>query len=563
MAGNILTPSLIWKNFAIESEVTAQVVSERNVGGVILSDLYIDGRDTIDGKVKIFGVFAKSAQISVCPAILLIQDFFTSTDEKLILELAKKGYSVLAIDLAGKVEGKENYTKYPQVIKYANVENVADNLYEVKGDVHGTCWYEWTAVARYCLKYLKQQQLISKIGVFGLGEAATVAWQVAGTDSVDCAVFALNAGWAGYRQIYKFSGEKEKQFSDNMYKFIAGVEPQSYAMHVKCPTLMLTATNSDFYDCDRAYDTLSYIEGDNYRAMHYSVGYTNRVSGQAYNDAVIFLDEFLVRGKGQISLANEIEIKCDIKDGKFCGEVEPDLKDIKELEVYVSEQIVKPSERCWEKITSVKKSDGKYYFEYSPYEKSGIIMVFAKAHYKNGFVVGSVVLSKRFEEGEVNAINKPNILYSSRIKNSESVFAPAKSQGDEPDKINVKAQKLVKVAKGPMAIEGVTCKSGLLTFKVGCDKYKPTERAMLMLDVYAKEPSELVIKLISDYFGDNKTEYQVRQKLLGGDVWHNVKLEINRFKTEEGMVLKSYEKINAMTITVEGVEYLINNALWV
>jgi hypothetical protein len=51
--------------------------------------------------------------------------------------------------------------------------------------------------------------------------------------------------------------------------------------------------------------------------------------------------------------------------------------------------------------------------------------------------------------------------------------------------------------------------------------------------------------------------------LLGGDVWHNVKLTINRFKTAEGMALKSYENIDAIEFNVQGVKYLINNALWV
>ena len=85
---------------------------------------------------------------------------------------------------------------------------------------------------------------------------------------------------------------------------------------------------------------------------------------------------------------------------------------------------------------------------------------------------------------------------------------------------------------------------------------------MLMMDVYAKEKSVLSVKLISDYAG-NKIEYIARANVLGGDVWHNVQLDMNKFKTEEGMSLKSYEKINAVEFNVEGTEYLINNVLWV
>ena len=55
----------------------------------------------------------------------------------------------------------------------------------------------------------------------------------------------------------------------------------------------------------------------------------------------------------------------------------------------------------------------------------------------------------------------------------------------------------------------------------------------------------------------------MRVNVFGGDVWHNVQLEKNRFKTAEGMVLKSYEKIDAIEFSVDEGEFLLNNALWV
>ena len=46
-------------------------------------------------------------------------------------------------------------------------------------------------------------------------------------------------------------------------------------------------------------------------------------------------------------------------------------------------------------------------------------------------------------------------------------------------------------------------------------------------------------KMIADYFG-KKTEYCCTFTLVGGDIWQNVKIEQNRFKTFEGMILKTY-----------------------
>ena len=50
--------------------------------------------------------------------------------------------------------------------------------------------------------------------------------------------------------------------------------------------------------------------------------------------------------------------------------------------------------------------------------------------------------------------------------------------------------------------------------------------------------------------------------MVGGDVWQNVRIEQNKFKTPEGMILKSYEKIEAIEFDFDG-ECVINNVLWV
>ena len=168
-------------------------------------------------------------------------------------------------------------------------------------------------------------------------------------------------------------------------------------------------------------------------------------------------------------------------------------------------------------------------------------------------------MAKRFKENEINQAFKQNIIYSSREENSESVFTSVEK---EYDFITVSDKSPVKVKKGPMGILGVTAKNGLLTFKMGAKRYKPTDGAMLMLDVYGKENGVFTVKLIADYFG-NKVEYLCSQKIAGGEVWYNLKFERNYFKTAEGRVLKEYQKINAIEFNFDNGEFLINNALWV
>ncbi|MBR2448916.1 MAG: hypothetical protein IKB30_02210 [Clostridia bacterium] len=564
MAGNILTPSAIWNDFYIGDQPVFEILSEKKDGDILFSRVKIDGRKVNGEKVQIFGVLAKGAHVSKVPAILLAEDFVSGTDEKLIKALVKRGYAVLSVDLAGVADGKEDFTHYPSAISYSNYEQVKGKLYEVSGETTGTCWYEWACVLRYALKYLAEQSFVTKVGVLGIGEAAAVAWQVAGSDPLlTCAVFALNAGWIGYRGIYKFGGMVEPQFSDNMYKFIAGVDPQAYAMHVKCPVLVLSSTNSKLYDVDRAFDTVTRMDNAPFKAVHYSVGYRERVNGEAFQNALIFFEKFLqIGGADKSSLPQEVEIKCELENKMLTIDVTPDDGDVKSVDLYASEETYIPCERSWQKVANVNK-DGKIYkFTYAPNPYSGSATFFALVTYSSGFVIGSSVVNKKFTVEEVSKTHKSKILYSSRILGAESIFYPANEKDDNVSAINLSEKKKVKIKKGPMGIEGVGSKSGLLTFKFAAKKDTPPDGAMLMLDVYATQKGVFTVKLITDYFG-NKTEYVANVNLLGGEVWQNVKLDLNKFKTAEGMSLRNYGKINALEFDFGGNEFLINNALWV
>ena len=578
MAGTILTPITLWKDFEINAIPQAEIVFEKKEGDVEFKKIYLDGRVTSEGQVKIFAILAKNVKSKSAPAVLLVQDFETGMDERIIKDLASRGYIVLAIDLAGRMEDKENYTVYPEELSYAEYQNAVKGfsihegesnmgLYDVldEGGVDQTCWYEWTAVCKYALCYLKNLPFVNRIGGFGIAEAATVLWQVAATENtLDCAVFALNAGWVGYRGIDKFAGTVEPQFSDNMYKILAGVEPQAYAMHVKCPVLMLSATNSSQFSCDRAYDTVSRVESDVYKAVHYSTNYRDRISGEGYQDLLYFFNEILIKGgNGKDALPDEMDIKCDIVDGRILATVTPDLKGLKKIRLFVAEETVDPSLRAWKRVSKYQKDKDSYLFEYLPYPESNIVTMFAKADYENGFVIVSNIIAKRFTPEEITGSFKSKIIYSSRIKDSDSIFTAENQSGNDPCHVNIFGRKRVKVKKGPMGIEGVCCEFGLLTFKVNASTDKPNDGAMLMFDVYSPENNTVTVKLIADYFG-KRTEYQVSSLIRGGEVWYNIKLEQNKFKTAEGMALRSFDKVNAIAfVSDDGKEFIINNALWV
>lgn len=566
MAGVILTPITLWNDFKIDGIPTASEFNSEIKDQFTITEFYLQGRAVMEDCVRIYCKETKKSTFKKGAAVVLLKDFNEGDNTALVEDLAMRGYVVYQVDIAGAAENKEKHTEYPVRISYANYENVKDSLTTVKGEVRQTCWYEWCVVVRYVLKYLGSKENITNIGGLGVGKTATVLWMAAGTDeNLSCAAFMLNAGWSGYRGIYKYAGKVEPQFSDNMYKFIAGVDAQSYAMHVKCPTLVLSALNSNEYDCDRAADTIARMEKSTFKAVNYCVQSRDKIDECGYQDLTLFFEKFLAKKQAEKNqLPEDLEIKCDLVDGKIKMEVSLSTKNLKNLCVYVSEEIAHPALRCWHKVVDGNKiSADTYEFTYCPKAQSEIICAFAQAEYKNGFTISSNVVSKRFTSDQVdNTCSLNNLIYSSRIEGMESIFCTGKEKDQNNLVIDNFGQREIEVNKGPMQMEGVYCKGGLLTFKTASKTQRPKDDAMLMFDYYSKGQSVLTVKMIANFLGE-KVEYMSSVNCLGGDVWHNVQFERNRFKTAEGMVLKSYEKIDAIMFESSDEEWLINNALWV
>lgn len=568
MSGKFLTPTAIWKNFNT-GEVKAEIIHESATKNFSFTHLRISGRKTADGEVSIYAVLTRKAQLTLAPAVVVVQDFCDGADTTLAKKLAERGYTVLTVDLAGATERNtarevagvdKPYTVYPESLKYSVYDKATVDKAEIEGDAFATCWYEWGRVIRYSLEYIKSNPLVTKVGVLGIGEAATSLWHVITADcGLSCAVIVGNAGWKGYRGISKFDDTPEPQFSDNALKYLAGVEPQAYAAHVKCPLMLLAPTNSPDYDIDRAYDTVSRISDNIYTAVDYTVGGRKCVSTESFRGALTFMDAFLL--KDAPDLANEVSLKITAEDGVIKAEVSPDLKGLKKVSVYFSEEELNPALRSWnkeEKIVSEK--DGAYTFNYVPYSDSETVTFFARAEYENGLNLCSVVGFKKLDGAEFSAKDRHRVLYSSRSASGLNGYYPAVENDVAPFGIDLNEKAVVKVKNGPMDIAGVSCDEGVVTFKVNMQKYKPAQGAMLMLDVFIKGGGDFSIKAITDYYG-KKTEYTAKINIFG-DLWQNVKLELNNFKTAEGMGLKSYDNVEALELYSES-RFIVNNLLWV
>jgi len=555
MQGTILTPTLIWKDFNTNGAIFPEILKQEILDDVVITKQYLNVAND-KGEVKLFSILYQKESEKNLPVLLYVKEFNDISD-KIELEFARKGYAVLSIDL-GSSDDLEYKTVYPESLNncYYNKEQFFKT--EIEGEIKDSCFYQWACNVLYAINYLKGLNY-SSINALAVGKASNALWQALFNQDINCAVIVNNAGWLGYKEFNKFENQVEPQFDDNKLQYIAGVDAQSYASHIKTPLFLVSATNNKDFNMEIAYDTISKISEKVYTAIDYSIGQVYNISFSCYEEIKVFIDHFALQLKD--SMPGEVAIKGDIKNGKLIVEVAPDLENIKELSVYVAEEMFDSKYRTYRKVTDVDtvKND-KYYFSYTPYYESKVCFVFAKAKYKNGLSVCSNIICVRFSEDQVANSFRYKILYSSRISDCESSFAVIDEENSSPKGIDLDACSNISLKAGAMGIYGIVNAKGLRTFKIMAKKFLPDDNSMLMFDVCGKAGISIQVKLIANFFGE-KQEYFASVKTLG-EVWQNVKFEKQNFKTKDGFSLKTYQDINAIEI-ISDEEVIINNILWV
>lgn len=546
----LLTPVTLWNDFSADADFEPEREEAYAYGDVMIEKLYIKGKTVSGQAVKIFILSAKKKCEGKMPAILLFDDYSVSPDEKTAVAFAKKGYAVFSVDYSGKAEGKKRFTVYPESLDFADYDKVKNNLFSVT-DEKKSHFYEWSVSARYALSFVKSLDYIGKVGAVGNKGGAFIVWQLAATDGLSCAAAIYNAGWNTYKKGTRFTGEGDGLMSDNDIMLNAGIEPQSYASHVKCPVLFITATDNIEYDADRAYDTVSRIDNKIYSAVCYFVG-KDGMSFAGVKNADIFFTEYLTGNGKPISSGFEAESK--IKNGEC--EIKVKGKDVEKLTLYLSDGETDPALRTWNRITDYKKENDVFTFTFGADRINGRAFFFTSIILKNDFTVCTnitEIINESTDKGKGKVSSLSGVIYSGRDEKDKITFLPFSATPQKPIFPELK--------KGPMGIEGISAADGIITSKVNECGLKPKKDAILMFDAYSEADAVLTVSYVFDV-RNTDVEFSARVKIAGGKVWHNVILEMQKFKTAEGRPLKNYELLNGIKFYSEN-ELLINNVLWI
>lgn len=564
VANTILTPLMLWRDFDDKKPLETSVLREEEINGIRYTHIRFLGRQIGEKRVQIYGVFAAPSGRDAHPALLILPDGGQAFDLRLSERFVKRGYAVLMIDYSGVRTDGQDCTVYPDEVSYANFNAMGRHFKYVDEDVTKTCWYEWTAVGRYAISYLKNRDDVSKIGVIGIRIGGEIAWKLLLSEDVCCGIPVCAAGWLSYQGIPKFGKDSEVDLSmnDERRRFIAGVDSQAYAQFVHCPVLMLCSTNDDRFDYDRAYDTYSRINSEVECVISYSINSNSCIGKHGINDMDLFLAKHLKGNQVFIPKPVNISIETDEENRLIARVILDRSGEIKKCHVFVSEDCFISSYRYWSEMTEVKYvNETERVFFLNAYEDAKAVFAFAVLEYSSGFTVSSKIAVKYLDHRVANGVPHSKIMFPTAEK--AACFAVADSSafalaGCFLEGIDVKPQSM----EGYRCVDGVASPYGLKTYRVGNPKYRPNADALLCFDICSHEPGEVSISFttVSD---DGKQElYMTKLFLAGANGWKNIVLKSKSFKNGNGTPLSGFDRCVSMSLTSD-IVFIVNNILWI
>jgi len=554
----ILTPVTLWKDFDDSLPLDEEVVSMEKFEDASHYKIFYYGRQTEKGRVKIFSHYFTPANKGQYPAVLLLFEAGFPADMTFVRWFVEQGYAVLAVDYCGD-DGTPDHTYYPEDVDYANFVRAGRAMEYVDTTAKQTSWYEWAAVARYAVKYLRTRPEVTKVGAIGVRTGGEILWKIAPFAALDCMIPICAAGWKAYLGKEKF-GDSNATFDEERHRFIAGIDSQSYAPYCKCPVLLLCAINDKKYNSDRVYDTFQQINPETPKAILFSPRANGLLGGHTHDDMNLFLDKYLKERSVFVSRPIEISVGEDddgnlIATGTFDGDGV-----IEECGVFYSEKITDNTRREWIRVLEAPKEEKlTYTFPLNVYEGAEKVLVYSFVRYTNGFSVTSKIYEAAIKKKYKNTVYRSRVIYDSD-DGTNGFLTMGAARDAVADCFVSRAHEGVSMQAGYGGIEGIGSERGIVTYRVGEARYQAPEGASLHFNAYAQETEncKVIIRCASE--DGAEVDYSVTFTVEGRGKWKEIVLSASDFKAESGEELTGFAEAEALALSGNGV--IFNNILW-
>ncbi len=552
-----LTPTEVWEGFdphadALENSITSIVTDE---DFVVCSKQFFTAQTTREGRVRVyFELYYDSRWADSRATIILLPSVDDTNFTSLVKKLVKDGYVVCMPDYCGCFEGDHEKTIFPSDLSFASHPKCMQNISTLGSDARNTPWFLWTKIVRRTICVLEEQRLVSKdrIGVFGIGIGAQLAWLCAGTDQRVKSLVALNGSgylWASGKPRFLHGNIPT---TDEDSAFSSGVGAETYARFVSCPTLLVATKNSYIDDVDRAGDILARVNSPA-KQLIISNGSDSKIPLHTFKAMLVWLNRHFAHNGSPI---DEPRISFENIDKKLYVCVNSAHKAAKRL-VYVCYGEPYPFARHWILLENLQKVGVHQYTHQIPvFDKDELVLAYATFVFEDGNILSTPIISTTaskldIEQTDVKATSSSHVIYDSSMKLGSFTVEGNSALFDES---------ILHLEKGPFDILGICTSEGSLSLRHDAQTAQLLSRSTIFhFDAYSKHERELQVTMYT--YPDQKM-FTAHTHLDGGEFWQKVLLDSSDFKSAEGKTLASFQETKLFTIP-NADNVVFNNFLWI
>ena len=536
----ILTSQTLWEGFDPDSvDLDVTVLNAVTRDGIVTKRLYFTGRELDEGKSRVYGVVCQKATGKPhYPAVLVIHDFNKPIDERVLFDLAKRGFTAMAIDYFGEREDGL-YTLYPKQLRYCNAF-ANQNPFDIVTSAKDIKLYEYALNSRRAVSYLLSEEQASAVSIFGVSKGVDVATMVLGTDErVTNGVLALGRIWRNYPELVLKDSDnnldKQMEYDFKSQSWMLGLAPQTYMLQIKVPLYIIISANSTYTNVRNA--NKSFMRVNCVSKLLIMPKCLDYIPSKYTNGIVKWLEGHYESEHAEIAPCHE--------GGDYCLKVTTQLP-IDKVTLWYSINAAGRGKN-WIKA-DLKQGDGCYYAEISLYEPNCKILAFAE-------IQGELPTTTKLFEDVATAQNLKkanNIIFNAA---SGQVLPPVCTTGEW---WNVGLEP--RVGKGPLNIMGAQGKAHAC-FAINDTSHRYNSTFTLGFDVYSAVKQDVTVTAICK-FGEENRCYHLSVGVFGGK-WERITYEKDNFHRDvDGRPLTDNDKVDAFIISADS-EFIINNILLV
>jgi dienelactone hydrolase len=542
----IETVEALWAGFDPRREpLDVEILKEWDEDGVHLEMLYFTGEVFEGEKTRIFAYYGRPTIVDgKIPAVLHVH----GGGQTAVLDWprfwAKRGYACLSFDFCGAANKREHYTRWGKVP--ADMMKIGSGIQMTPTPRHNP-WFHWMLASRRGLTFLESRPEVDKekLGVFGISVGGTLTWGIAALDErVKAAAPIYGCGW----EFYPYPPDVAAPVSNDLKLWRTFIAPEAMASRVKCPILLLSATNDGHGRMELSFQTFDRSPAK-VKSHVFTPNYDHHVEPTEGKSLPLFMDAHLKGEAKSWPATPQLE---------FVGGNEiPTVKvtagkpeDVERVDVFYCLNNDWPTTRFWRTVPEVRREKDAFIAATPFLAKTDTLYAFANVTFKSGVRLSSRLVKKPVAELPGA---KPTLTRQTLIDAMDSYtdwnWVPAYTDPCREDRF-------FGDWKGPSGERGFTLDAKTFnhagptsyhfgTRKIGDSQFNGVGRKVLLFDHLATNPPEkLTVRLFNRPAGQVGSEFSaVLPVAIGEGDWRTWRMEASQFRDLAGKPLPRWDDV--------------------